>query len=367
MSGNLPDTPYRCGENTRQESYLSIPIPQRERKRQKRRGRDLVSFLPKLRLPKWHFPSLTSDQRRRRKEFAQSILAALCVNLLIVGALLTIAIDPLDLSDGAFFTATISQEENKEEEQASDSGSAGSNQVEAGNPGSADITGMSPASITSLAISPVSLQIASQDLIPPSLMFGQSVVKSDFETIENEARKKMKAFVNGKGGSLANGSGNGRASGITEGTLKGLFPKSKFGNGAGMAVIVDMSGSMQKINQAVDAYIEDNFPQGVTRHVNGCALNGSDDAFYRALASETSRERRTDYFFICDLRDGETGEGIGRIRNCLVLGKFPKKLHVVSFARQPGRHLAKMLEVTKGTFTYVDPYLNEEDEDEENE
>ncbi|MDF1739948.1 MAG: hypothetical protein P1U86_12375 [Verrucomicrobiales bacterium] len=365
MSGNLPETSHGFGENPPRENYLPIPIPQRRRKRSEKPRRALASFLPEIRFPKWHFPPLTSDQRRRRKEFVQSILAALCVNLLIVGALLTIAIDPLDLNDGAFFTATISPEKNKEVEEASDSGSAGSNQVESGNPGSADITGMSPASITSLAISPVSLQIASQDLGAPSLRFGRSVAKFDFEATENEARKKMQAFVNGKGGSLANGSGKGKASGITTGTLKALFPKSKFGNGAGMAVIVDMSGSMQKINQAVDAYIEDNFPQGVTRHVNGCALNGSDDPFLRALASETSRERRTDYFFICDLRDGETGEGIGRIRNCLVLGKFPKKLHVVSFARQPGRHLAKMLDVTKGTFTYVNPYLDEQAEADE--
>lgn len=362
MSGNLPETPYGFGENARQENYVPIPIPQRRREESQQARRALASFLPKVRLPKWHFPPLTSDQRRRRKEFVQSILAALCVNLLIVGALLTIAIDPPDLSDGAFFTATINEEENPREEQASDSGSSGSNQVESGNPGSADITGMNPASITSLAIAPVNLQIASEELSAPSLMFGRSVVKSDFEAIENDARKKMQAFVNGRGGSLANGSGNGRARGITTGTLNGLFPKSKFGNGAGMAVIVDMSGSMQKINQTVDAYIEDNFPQGVTRHVNGCALKGSDDPFLRALASETRRERRTDYFFICDLMDGETGEGIGRIRNCLVLGNFPKRLHVVSFGRQPGRHLAKLLEVTNGTFTYVNPYLNEEDE-----
>ena len=358
MSGNVPETPYGYGEHLSQESYVSIPIPQRQRENPPKPRRALASFLPKIHFPAWRFPTLTPSERQRRKEFLQSFFAALCVNLLIVGALLSIAIDPLDLSDGVFFTVTTNPENSEEEEQPSESGSAGSTQAESGNPGSADITGMNPASITSLAISPVNLEIASQDMNAPSLLFGRSVMKSDFDAIENAERKKMEAFVKGKGGSL--GKGKSLASGVSQSTLKGLFPKSTFGNGAGMAVLVDMSGSMQKINHAVEAYIEENFPQGVTRHINGCALNGSDDPFLRALASETSKERRTDYFFVCDLQDGETGEGIGRIRNCLVLGKFPKRLHIISFARQPGRHLAKLLEVTNGTFTYVDPIPHEE-------
>lgn len=358
MSGNLPEPQNVTGANSLREEYLSIPIPQRKRKELTgpAKRRSLISFVPKIHFRQRSWQPLSPAQRMRRKEFIQSVFAALCVNLLIVGALLMIAIDPLDLSDGQFFTATLSTE-NNEEEQASESESAGSSQAESENPSSVDITGMSPASLKSLALSPVDLQMTSQDINAPSLMFGQSVVKSDFDASEDAVRKKMQAFVDGKGSFHLKS--NGVAYGITGETLKGLFPKSKLGNGASTAVLVDMSGSMQRISRAVEAYIDDTFPQGVTRHVNGCALKRSNDPFFRALASETRKERRTDYYFVCDLRDGETGEGISRIRNCLALGRFPKRLHIISFSRQPGRHLAKLLEVTDGTFTYVDPKLDQ--------
>ena len=359
MSENLPEIPYELGKTLQQKIYVSVPIPQREWERPAKPCRTFASLFPEFHFSKWKRGTLTPNERQQRKEFLQSIFAALCLNLLIIGALLTVAIDPLDFNNDAFFTATISSEENEKEEQPSDSGSAGSTQVASGNPGSADITGMSPASITSLALSTVSLQMVSQDMNAPSLMFGQSVLQSNFEAIESEALKKRQAFANLKGSN--SGKGSSRGSGISQSTLKGLFPKSQLGNGAAMAVIVDMSGSMQKISHSVEAYIRDNFPQGATRHVNGCPLKGANDPFLKALTSETRKERRTDYFFICDLQDGETGEGIGRIRNCLVLGKFPKRLHVVSFNRRPGRHLAKLIEVTDGTFTYIEPTLEEEE------
>lgn len=361
MSGNLPETPYEFGETSLQGNYVSIPIPQRQRKMPKTPRRELAAFFPKFHFPKWPLQPRTPAELQRRKEFFQSVFAAIVINLLIVLTLLTVAIGPRDFSDGNLFTATFTADDKAEEKSESAAGGSESPPAESEKSGSADITGLNAASITSMALSSVNLQMNSQYMGAPSLMFGQSVVKSDFDAIEAAERKKRQAFVNAKGGSLGNGRGRGQATGISQSTLKGLFPKSKFGNGAGLAVLVDMSGSMQKINQAVDAYIAKTFPQGVTRHVNGCALKGSSDPFLRALASETSKERRTDYFFICDLRDGETGEGIGRIQNCLALGKFPKRLHIVSFARQPGRHLAKMLEVTNGTFTYVDPILDDEE------
>ena len=360
MSGNLPETPYELGETSSQGTYVSIPIPQRQQEVRKKTRRTLASYLSHLRFPKWILQPLTTIQRQRRKEFLQSIFAAIVINLLIALTLLTIAIAPPAFSAGDLFTATVATDEKAEDESESADGGSESAQAESEKSGSADITSLNAASITSMAISPMTLQMDSQDMNAPTLTFGQSVMKSDFDAIDDAERKKMKAFVNSKGGSLTQG--NGLRSGVSENTLKGLFPQSKFGNGAGMAVIVDMSGSMQKINQVVDAYIEDNFPKGITRHVNGCALKGNSDPFLKALASETRKESRTDYFFICDLQDGETGEGIGRIRNCLVLGKFPKRLHVVSFGKRPGRHLAKMLETTKGTFVYIDPTLNEDEE-----
>ena len=79
--------------------------------------------------------------------------------------------------------------------------------------------------------------------------------------------------------------------------------------------------------------------------------------FLDAFASVARKDQRKEYFFVCDLQDGETGEGIGRVTQFLVSGSTPKRLHIISFDEVPGHYLARLLEATDGTFTYIDPTL----------
>ena len=75
------------------------------------------------------------------------------------------------------------------------------------------------------------------------------------------------------------------------------------------------------------------------------------------LSSFAAQDRWTDFYFVCDLQDGEDEEGIREMRRSLNSGRLPKRLHLISFGKQPETLLARLIKETKSSFIYLDPLV----------
>lgn len=338
---------------------LAIPIPPREVPA----PRDYSAFFRKLaeKMRRSVKPESRDDLSQvRRKEFVQSFCIALIINLMIVGALLLVVIAPPSGVDPMALSVSV-EAESESAESESDNPSAALAATVSSSDTKESASNLDRSSFQSFALSPTDFETPMPEPTDSMLSLGQSLNMSDFAAIESASRREAREFVYGNGSHHAGGQGNGV--GVSQAVLAGLFQKSKLGDGSGTAVFVDMSGSMQEISRAVDRYIDEHFKNGVTQHVLGCALKGADDTFVAAFSSVAGRDKRTEYFFVCDLQDGETEGGVRCIRRALTSGSNPKRLHVISFDEAPGFHLAKLLEVTNGTFTYIDPTLRGDSEE----
>ncbi|MEM9282839.1 MAG: hypothetical protein AAGA96_13505 [Verrucomicrobiota bacterium] len=186
-----------------------------------------------------------------------------------------------------------------------------------------------------------------------ALNFGPSLNASDFLAIASQKRKAAKEAFEGMGKGES-------GFGLSFEVMEGLFPERVLGNGAALYLFLDLSGSMQQIGTKVYQYVTTTFPEGEAVGVSGCSIRAPDDSFVRNLANAAALNRHEDFYFVCDLYDGQAAPGIQALRRALLSGNQPKRLHIISFGEGPNLELSSLIKETGGKFVYIDPHLSSE-------
>tara|TARA_R110000850_G_scaffold92555_7_gene196428 strand:- start:345 stop:1445 length:1101 start_codon:yes stop_codon:yes gene_type:complete len=309
----------------------------------------------------------TPEQSCRRKEAVQSLLVAICLNLVLV-ALLFLTVVKIPAAGNETSLQVIIQTEDRKSEPSQASGASSPTGGESepkksrnSRPPTGIITTTQPIRVVpnDNFLADSSLDLNTMEFETGASNFGSSLNRKDFTALKSERKRAFQAMVSGSG---SGGSGGKRGVGV--GALKGLFPASKLGNGSGMILFVDMSGSMRQISRVVQTYVKESFRGSRSIDIWGCSLNSTQNSFVTNMSRATAGDSLTDYYFVCDLQDGEKPGGIEALRASLLSGQIPKRLHVISFGEHPGILLARLLKETGGSFDYVSPYLADQPEGE---
>lgn len=276
-----------------------------------------------------------------------SFLTALLINGFIVGLLLFITIGEPRLTPPAIHVTSIPEPEKPfveapKVERTSPSIQAG------GAP-------LSPAlTITAAATSALSMTIP--DL--PSTDDGVSA---------------LAGIGNGFGSGMGSGFGDGE--GTTSMQVGGMKVQAK-----ALGVILDVSGSMKEKLPEVKREIRRAFRQAKTVDVEGCRLDwnapdesedrkirlkGSADSVIEAVEMLVIDGRVDALYWFSDLQDGETEEGLARLRELLRVEQGKAKavrFYIRTLEREPSRELATIVRATGGAIQAGDKAGDKADE-----
>ncbi len=286
------------------------------------------------------------------------MLVAIVCNVVLAALLLFISIEKPDTEAGSFFTVVSIDEAPEPEREMAKGGPSSSRAIGAGAralapPSLKVITSIAPLPSPAFKPSSMSANFHLSALESTAFERAPSLNKMDFVAIKSQEKRRIKSLIEGKSGH----GGSGSKRGVGEDVLKGMFPGSALGDGSGMVVFTDKSGSMQKISEAVEKFVKANFEKSYEIEIMGCALGSRHDPFAKELARVAAADLRTDYYFICDLQDGQGSRGISSLRRTLLSGTVPKRLHIISFDKSAEPALTELIEETRGSFVYIDPFL----------
>lgn len=144
---------------------------------------------------------------------------------------------------------------------------------------------------------------------------------------------------------------SGQEKGYGPGELGSIFDGKGLGDGSEMLLYLDVSGSMSRHSRKVAALVKSLFPRAKIIRVKGCAIV-EEDGFVRALESNWSLRGKV--FFVCDLQDPITYEGLGKLRKLLVESKPTKELHIISFQNRPVMDLRSIVAESWGSISVVE-------------
>ncbi|MFT5466552.1 MAG: hypothetical protein ACI8UO_001652 [Verrucomicrobiales bacterium] len=139
-------------------------------------------------------------------------------------------------------------------------------------------------------------------------------------------------------GKIQRGSGGGFGS---------LFGGLGAGNGEGIAVLVDISGSMKKHSATVSRLIAKRYPRFGKATVVGCTLNENSGPI-QEIQKLVEDKPISVIVFICDLQDGVNQAGMLSLWNILNPEGRQVQLNIISFAKAPRPILADLLEQVGG-------------------
>lgn len=134
------------------------------------------------------------------------------------------------------------------------------------------------------------------------------------------------------------------------GELGSIFDGKGLGDGSEMLLYLDVSGSMSRHSRKVAALVKGLFPRAKIIQVKGCAIV-EEDGFVQALESNWSLRGKV--FFVCDLQDPITYEGLRKLRRLLVETKPTKELHIISFQNRPVMDLRSIVAESWGSISVV--------------
>ncbi|MDF1851232.1 MAG: hypothetical protein P1U85_10380 [Verrucomicrobiales bacterium] len=356
------------------EEFLTIPLPPRG---QTNRGKKPGAQVPKRDLSNTESASentthkrdprpprkprgraktpLSPRERQRRKEFAQSLVSAIAINGMVVALLVfTVVHERIPPPPSLFEVTTQPDPEKKSAESSGEAPPTPQINEEAASGAAAPTASM----ITTTAVQDLSVtpklhteftpSLASLDVMTPSM--GASLQSSDFAAAKNQRKKAIKKFIESNGTNGTNGNG---IFTIGEEEMRGLISTDEFGDGSGLMLLTDISGSMREIGETVDSYVKRTFPESTSAKIVGCSFKYLSDPVIKEITSTARRGNFTDYVFVCDLQDGEGAGAIGRLRKALITEKRTIRFHVISFDRYPGAQLNSLIMDSGGAFTRV--------------
>lgn len=138
--------------------------------------------------------------------------------------------------------------------------------------------------------------------------------------------------------------------GISKGNASSLFDGKGLGDGSELLIFLDNSRSMWRHGRMITDLVNSLFPRARIIEVEGCAIV-SQKGFLQSLESEW--HPRSKVFFVCDLQDPITLEGLDHLRD-LLLGSTPtRELHVISFQNAAPMELMSVIRESWGTMTVV--------------
>lgn len=136
--------------------------------------------------------------------------------------------------------------------------------------------------------------------------------------------------------------------GLGRGTGEGLFDAGAIGNGAGLAVVLDVSGSMKRHSREVRQLLESRFHKAAVAEVVGCDLNRG-SAPLNVLKFGAQRKGTHVLYFVCDLQDDEDAEGLLELRSVLLhQQKGRVRLEILSFDKLASPHLYSVVRASGG-------------------
>ncbi len=142
----------------------------------------------------------------------------------------------------------------------------------------------------------------------------------------------------------------GLVSEMSTGDLSTLFDGKGLGDGSNMVIYVDRSRSMLRYSRQVTEMVGRLFPNATIVDIMGCAIV-EHEGFVRELESNWSLREKI--FFVSDLRDQMTYEGLQKLRSILVDGTHTRELHIISFERPPPMDLKSIITESWGSTTVV--------------
>lgn len=337
--------------------YRTIPLPSRASKPSLRTSslfaasfRTTIARLTK-RTP------ISPEARARRQELFQSIGTALVINFLLILVLLTVHLDPPQRDVESFIVAKAATETKAKDPSAASAAvatpAADSARLSAAERGAIDIQTKIPPIITAPSLTSVQQEFESFAADDPNAFLGQSILTSEFAEIRKKKKQIAKNFVESKGTKAPSWAGSGQGkNGIGLEAIRGIFDGNLSGDGSNAVVFLDVSGSMRDVSHEVSYFMQANYKNALVHEVGGCSMKRLTDPFPATLMAGKESDLRTDYYFVCDLLDGETKYVIDAMKRFLAKTSYPRRLHIVSFDRRPGTHLRQLLNETGGTFLY---------------
>jgi|GEM_PF-5147529 len=319
--------------------YETIPLPP-PRRLSRMRGRKRWLFVElkrfasnRPRLPRWTW-------NETRRDLGRSVCVAAACTVILVLLFFCIAWEVGGRTETPMIVDLV-REVPKEEKPARSSGSPASNAADSAT--SPDQAPSGSPALTASATSMLSLPESTVPPLDPLLVAPPPAVSPVMSVNLAGIRKDDSAFFKGQGKDPF-ATGEGRS---WTGNPADLFSARDLGNGSGVHVYLDQSGSMQMISEKVDAYLREHFPRSECIDIIGCSLH-QNAAFPEALERYVTRDIHTVYF-ICDLQDQEDDAGLTQIRRVLLRrwGE-PVRFMIVSFDRPASDTLFQLVTETGG-------------------
>lgn len=303
-------------DSTEEPEYLSIPIPPARPIRKSRRRLPKKAKRTRSKATLQSPPRKTGKIRKQRVEWLHAVLAALIINIVIALLLSFLNTESSDLPELTLTTVSLAPPDDEPRLQQSrlkrSEKKTSQPQVSA-----------SSHAIVANTISPIPLP----DFHSPTfddLPLGWD----DFGS--------------------ANGGGNGSGSGAAGfGTVGAVFDNAGITNGSDLLLFIDISPSMSKHSQEVADLVRKRFPRASVLHISGCKFVPG-----KGIVSRLPKVPvyRTKIFYVCDLYDQVTEEGLLLLMRRL---KYPveRELHIISFKLEPKPALRSVIEATNGSFS----------------
>ena len=339
-------------------AYLSIPLPPRKTPVSRSSGfPSPLKLLASNELTSQKKDSVppTPREQQRRKEFLQSLVSAFIMNGLVAALLIFTVVQERTPPPPSQFEVSTQPDNKKPSREAANAPSTEATRArqEAASAAAPTTALVTTTAVQDFSITPELLTEFTPSLSPVEFTnpgMGASLQASNFSSIRSQRKEALKKFIES---STKGGNQGDEVLALSEEELRGLISTDDFGDGSGMKLLTDISGSMREIGEMVDSYVEKTFPKSSSAEIFGCSFKYLNDPVINEIIEGARRGRYTDFVFVCDLQDGEGVVAINRLRKFLVTEKRTIRLHVISFDQQPGKYLNKLIMDTGGAFTRV--------------
>ncbi len=344
---------------------ISIPLPPRERRNTRAQKSEACGLFSRHRREtrpprsargetKAGRPEPSALERQRKKELAQSLVTAFAINGALIWLLVFTVIENSKPAPGTFFDVSTQQEKDMSSKVSGSPPPTPLTQEKAASGAAAPSTSL----ITTTAIQEFTIDsslhteltpsLASIDVLNPSM--GASIQSSAFADAKSQKKKAIRKFIEGNSGNGSNGRG---VFTIGEDKLRGLISTGQFGDGSGLLLLTDISGSMREIGEVVDSYVKRTFPKSKSSQIPGCSFKYKHDPVVEEVVRLTRRSDFTDIVFVCDLQDGEGNSAIQTLRRALIRPERTIRFHVISFDNRAGPSLNSLIMDSGGALTRV--------------
>gem|GEM_PF-4306660 len=133
------------------------------------------------------------------------------------------------------------------------------------------------------------------------------------------------------------------------GTIGDAFDRAGISDGREILLFIDTSGSMKKHSEKTAQLVQKGFPKAMVVRVKGCSIER-----HRGFVSllEKDKTRRPKIFFVCDLQDKVSPEGLKKLRLHLH-DPVTRQLHIISYGEKGDFGLLSVVELSGGFISQI--------------